>query len=385
MTSRKKTRPRARHRPSRSLPVADAGRGPSAAWGGFKSKEGDFLGVDEVDLQAMRRIGLAPFLVWPHPPQSVRPAALARELKVSSDTLKRRLAELRAAGVYHGTMVFPNPRLLGLRMASLHFRLGEEARRLVAPEAVIALPGVLGVFDMVGGDRCVDVAFEADAGRDALQDELSGLLGAASSHFVDYASPAPGAMSPLDWRLVQALRAAPDTTLERAAQAVGVSQRTAKRRFDRMAREGCIDVVGLWDPGAIEGTLLVDLVFRLAPGAGPQDVPTILNAFRSRWVAQWSPPDRRLGHLTLVVVARSARELEDLRREGESLACVERCDALVLESARESWGWLDALVAQRAGKGNEAQGRSAPPTKTAIVSAKRPVRAKARTPARTRR
>jgi DNA-binding Lrp family transcriptional regulator len=329
--------------------------------------------MDEVDLQAMRRIGLAPFLVWPHPPQSIRPAALARELKVSPDTIKRRLADLRAAGVYHGTLVFPNPRLLGLRMASLHFRLGEAARRLVPPEAVTAVPGVIGVFDMVGGDRCVDVAFGAESGRETLQGELSSLLGAASSHFVDYASPAPASMSPLDWRLVQALRTAPDTTLEQAAQAVGVSQRTAKRRFDRMAKEGCIDMVGLWDPGAMQGHLLVDLVFRLAQGAGPQDVPTILNAFRSRWVAQWSPPDRRLGHLTLVVVARSARELEDLRREGESLACVERCDALVLESARESWGWLDALVAQRAGAGQEAP---AAPARRAVVTAKAPARAK---------
>src|SRR5688500_12660690 len=109
--------------------------------------------MDAVDLQMMRRIGIAPFLTLPHPPSSLRPAALGRSLGISSDTVKRRLAALRKAGVFHGLHVFPNPRLFGLRMASLHFRLGTAARRRVTPEQVAAMPGVLGVFDMVGGDR----------------------------------------------------------------------------------------------------------------------------------------------------------------------------------------------------------------------------------------
>lgn len=156
-------------------------------------------------------------------------------------------------------------------------------------------------------------------------------------------------MTPLDWRLLQALRAAPDTTLEAAAKKVGVSVRTAKRRFDRMVVDGCLDVIGLFDPGALAGHLLVDLVFRLRDGGGKAEVAQVLNTFRSRWVAQWSPPDHRLGHLTLVVLASSARELEDLRREGESLACVERCEALIFESAREGWASVDAEIARRAG------------------------------------
>lgn len=305
--------------------------------------------MDGVDLQIMRRMGLAPFLTWPHPPASIKPAALARSLGTSTDTIKRRLAALRKAGVFHGTQVFPNPRLLGLRMASFHFRLGAAVRRLVPPGAVTKVPGVLGVFDMVGGDRCVDVAFADDGSRDVVRSELAGLLGAESSHFVDYASPAPTAMTVLDWRIIQALRRAPETSLEEAADKLGVSLRTVKRRFDRMAKDGCLDVIGLWDPGAIQGHLLVDLVFHLAPEAGRPELAAVLNAFRSRWVGQWSPPDQRLGALTLVVVAGSSRELEDYRREGESLPFVERCEVLVLEAARENWEWLDQEIARRAG------------------------------------
>lgn len=332
--------------------------------------------MDDIDLQIMRRMGIAPFLVWPHPPVSLRPPALGRALKVSSDTVKRRLAALRKAGVYHGAMVFPNPALLGLRMASFHFRLGEEERRRVAPEAVTAVPGVLGVFDMVGGDRCIDVAFADRTGRDRLLGELGDLLGAGSSHFVDYAAPMPqGQMTPLDWRLLRALRAGPDISLEAAAEAVGVSARTAKRRFDRMVRDGCVDVIGLFDPGALAGHLLVDLVFQLRDGGGKAEVAMVLNSYRSRWVAQWSPPDHRLGHLTLVVLASSARELEDLRREGESLACVKRCDALILESARESWAWLDAEIVRRteAPASPGAAPLSSPPLTRVAQKTKRPV------------
>ncbi|MBI2077113.1 MAG: winged helix-turn-helix transcriptional regulator [Euryarchaeota archaeon] len=311
--------------------------------------------VDDLDLQIMRRMGLAPFLVWPHSPSSIRPAQVARSLHVSTDTVKRRLAAMAAAGVFHGTQVFPNPRLLGLRTASFHFRMGDAARKRVPRAHVSRVGGVLGVFDMVGGDRCVDVAFGDDAARETLRDELSSLLGASSSHFVDYATPEPvGELSPLDWRILAALRAKPDTSLGAAAAACGASLRTVKRRFDRMARDGALEVIGLFDPGAISGQLVVDLLFHLVPGAGKRELATVLNAFRSRWVAQWSPPDHQLGHLALVVVATSPREVEDLRREGESLAPVERCDALILEGVDENWSWIDARIAQRTGQPRKA-------------------------------
>lgn len=315
-------------------------------------------GVDQLDLKIMRRMGVAPFLVWPHPPASIRPSALARAFQVSTDTVKRRLAAMAAAGVFHGTQVFPNPRLLGLRTASFHFRMGDTARRRILPSQVAQVGGVLGVFDMVGGDRCVDVAFADDSARERVRAELATLLGAPSSHFVDYATPRPANdLSPLDWRILRALRAKPGTTLETAAATCGVSVRTAKRRFDRMARDGALDVIGLFDPGAISGQLLVDLLFHLGPEAGKRELAAILNAFRSQWVAQWSPPDHGLGNLALVVVADSPREVEDLRREAESLTCVERCDALILEAAQENWDWVDAHI--------EARGEpSATPPKT---------------------
>lgn len=305
--------------------------------------------MDDIDLQIIRRMGVAPFLVWPHPPSSLRPSDLGRALKVSTDTVKRRIAALSASKVFHGTQVFPNPRLFGLRTGSFHFTMTGARRARVKPEAVTKIRGVLGVFDMVGGDRCVDLAYHDEASLDAIRNDLSQLLEAESRHFVDYPMPPlTTALSPLDWRILRALRAAPGTTLDAAAASLGVSLRTVKRRFDRMAKGGALDVIGLFDLGAVEGHLMVDLLFHLRPGAGREEVPKILNAFRSRWVAQWSPPDRSLGSLTLVVVARSARELEDLRREGESLSVVERCDALVLESAREDWEWVDAEIARRA-------------------------------------
>lgn len=305
--------------------------------------------MDEIDLQIIRRMGIAPFLTWPHPPASLRPSELGRSLKVSTDTVKRRLAALSAGKVFHGTQVFPNPRLFGLRAGSFHFAMNGARRARVKPEVITKIEGVLGVFDMVGGDRCVDLAYQDETSLDAIRGELSRLHGVESRHFVDYPLPQPATtLTPLDWRILQALRSSPGTGLDAAAAAIGVSLRTVKRRFDRMAKGGALDVIGLFDLGAVEGHLMVELLFHLKPGAGRDEVPKILNAFRSRWVGQWSPPDRSLGSLTLVVVARSARELEDLRREGESLSVVERCDALVLEGAREAWGWLDAEIARRA-------------------------------------
>jgi DNA-binding Lrp family transcriptional regulator len=328
--------------------------------------------LDELDLGIIRRMGLAPFLVWPHPPAGLRPAALARALHTSTDTIKRRLAAMRKQGVFHGTKAFPNPRLLGLRTASLHFSMQPGDRRRIAPQQVTEVEGVLGVFDMVGGDRCIDVAYPHDTSLHEIQDRLRSLLGVASSHFVDFATPTPGIeLSPLDWRIVRALRSKPDTSLESVAKSLGLSLRTVKRRFDRMVQEGCIDVIGLFDPGVIPGHLVVDLLFHLNPSSGKAELAAVLNAYRSRWVAQWSPPDSRLGALTLVVVAQSARELEDLRREGESLACVRRCDALVLERAVEHWDWIDVELARRGDAEAVMQKAPAPRAQTTAAPRRR--------------
>lgn len=305
--------------------------------------------MDELDLQLMRRIGVTPFLVWPHPLRSMRPSSLARSLKVSTDTVKRRLSAMQEVGVFHGVRVYPNPRLLGLRLATLHFTMGAAGRKRVSSEQVAEVPGVLGVCDLVGGGRTVDVAFHDDAGRDALRKELARLLGATASQLMDYPAPRPTRkLSRLDWRILQALRSAADSSPEEAARSLGVSVRTVKRRFDRMAEDGALDVIGLFNPGAIDGHLIVELLVHLVPGSRASDIAVVLNALRSRWFAQWSPPDGKLGHLALLTVARSAHELEGLRREAESLASVERCEVLVFDGALQDWNLLDAGIGQRA-------------------------------------
>jgi DNA-binding Lrp family transcriptional regulator len=305
--------------------------------------------VDGIDLRIMRHMGISPFLAWPHPPSATRPAAVARALGVGVDTVKRRLAALREAGVYHGLQVAPNPLLVGYRVVTFHARAKDATAKAAAVRKLAGGPGIVGTVGMVGGDCCFDVAYRSDAERDALRARIAAAFGVDPVHFIAYPLPIPRVEpTPLDWRILQALRRDPAAGLDAVAKDLGVSARTVKRRHDRLAKGGAFDVVGVFDPGAVAGQFVAYLLVHFAPGSGPEEAPRVLNAFRERWLAQWTPPERELGHLALVTAVSSARELEELRREAESIPNVARCEALVLQDAAVDWGVIDREVEARA-------------------------------------
>lgn len=319
--------------------------------------------MDELDLGILQRIGGAPFMVWPHPPESTTPAALAKSLRVSKETVRRRLAELQAAGVLNGRVLVPNYRALGLNCCTVHFRARDAGRKSDAVPKVAALDGVLAAFDMLGPDLCVDLCFRDEGDRAAKVQAIAKLLGGgATSLFLDVPLPALAKpLTPLDWRIVQAHLADFDRSPEAVGAELGVSGRTVKRRLAALVAGGAVDVVGNIDPGRIAGHFLAYLLVRLRPGAGRTEAQAVQRAFRRRWLAQWSPPERDLADVVIITVADSAGAADALRREAMTIPVVASADVLILSGVASQPAWLLAAVAERAASPGPPKAKAAEP------------------------
>lgn len=306
--------------------------------------------MDETDLEIIRRVGVAPFLVWPHPPETTTVAALAKGLKVSKETVRRRLADLERSGAFAGRILVPNFRALGLNSCTVHFRAKDAGRKSDALPKVAALDGVLGAYDMLGPDLCVDLCFQDEDDRQAKVDAIDEWLGGAStSVFLDI--PLPKLAKPpttLDWRIVLAMSGDATRSPDEVGAELGVSGRTIKRRLAALVAGGAVDIVGNFDPGRVQGKLVTYLLLRLRSGAGRADVQTIQRVFGRRWLAQWSPPERDLADVVIVTVAASAREADDLRREAMSLSQVARAETLILSGVASQPAWLTQAIQGRA-------------------------------------
>jgi DNA-binding Lrp family transcriptional regulator len=151
----------------------------------------------------------------------------------------------------------------------------------------------------------------------------------------------------LDWRILKALRYKGRRPLAEVADEVGVSLRTIRRRFDRMATEGSFFVVPAIDPGKAPGMLLYELLFHLNPDA-PESVPgQVLRLLDDRYLYHYVPSSKALGNFDILLYAESSGETEEVRQKVRSLPGVAKVTALVFRAWREYTGWIDGAIEER--------------------------------------
>lgn len=306
--------------------------------------------MDALDIRIVRELGLRPYGAAPRDPESLKPAEVARRLRVEPKTVKARLDGMREDGFLHHFEAFPNFRHLG-RAGSAHlFRIPDEDRRADALRRIEPIEGLMEVHSFVGGATCVDLAHRSPADHASKLRLLADFTGdAAPVLFYERHMPAVGsALSPLDWRILAALRHRADRPLADVAGEVGVSLKTVRRRFDRMAGEGSLFVVPVLDPSRAAGLVLFELLFYTAPDAGPGTLRAILAALDEHYVYHYVPSSQSLGNFDVLLFARSMATIEELRQKGRAIPGVVRVDSLVFRGWNDYSGWIDDEIAARA-------------------------------------
>lgn len=301
-------------------------------------------------MKIIRAMGLRPYDRHPKAPDALKPSNVAREVGTSVVTAKERIARMEEIGVIAGYQVYPNFRHLDLGARGYFFRVRSEGRKREAVREMSGLAGLLELHDFLGNGVCADFAFEGAK-------ELAAKLAFLSRHsgdrnprrFYDRHMPAVRRrLSVLDWRILQALRGRARRPLAEVSEAVGVSGRTVKRRYEAMAREGSFFVVPMLNPAKAEGLILFELLFYLREPAKAATINAILGAFDERRVYTYRPVSPEMGNFDMLLFAKSLEEVEALRQQAAAIPGVAKAEAWLFQGFFDHGAWIDQAIAQRA-------------------------------------
>jgi DNA-binding Lrp family transcriptional regulator len=315
--------------------------------------------VDDTDFRLLQAMGFIPYLPDLPPADALKPSRLAKRIGLGVKATKERIARLEAEGVIAGYDAFPNLRHFPLEWKSFHFRIPEE-RKPAFVETAQSVDGVVSRFEFVGRDVCVDLCYQDDAEMARRLKLLVSLAGGVApwEFYENHRPPVARALTPLDWRIVRALRHDAKRPFADLARELRVSQRTVKDRFDRMAREGSLWVVPRIDLGRIQGFIPFGLLVFVRPDAQRGALRSVRAALAPDALYTWTPPAAELGALGAFLRARSMAELEQTRLRAAGLAGVERVEVLMPTAVHATSAWLDEAVARRAAPSET--GRAAP-------------------------
>lgn len=321
--------------------------------------------MDALDIGIIRTMGIFPFGRVPRNPDTLKPGHLAKALGVTPETARERVQRLEMAAVISGYQVYPNLRHFGLESAGFLFQVADEERWNRLPKELKPVDGILGANYFLGNKVCVELSYRGPsdlARRLELISNLSGDLDPVKFWGRDTPS-VDRPLTPLDWRILRALRGRARRPLAEVAKELGVGYRTVKRRYDRMANEGSFFVVPVINPGKDPGLIPIWLLFYLRADASGETVREITRSFHEWQIHSHVPASRELGSFDVLVYASSPSHIEALRQRGSAIAGVGQVSALIPCAMTEADAWIDEAIDARL-EGKHAQRPRVPRGKT---------------------
>ena len=274
---------------------------------------------------------------------------ISRRLRVGRARVAGRLKAWRASGFLARYDLWLNPALVGWQGAWLNLRVDSApAKAAVLPRLGLVDGAVTGI-EFLG--EWVTLGFVAPdpAGFDRVRDLVRGLSGVR-----DADPPIPWtpveprrALSPLDLRIVRALRERPTATLAATAATVGVSTRTMTRRYADLVGNGAVWFVPAFDFRAISYPC-VSVLLAVRPGTAPAP---LARRIRARFPLTLDFGEYNGGGPTtfsFLVIPPSAAHLEELAGFVGSLDGVVGVETNVWVRMHHFPEWIDRQLARGA-------------------------------------
>ena len=259
---------------------------------------------------------------------------IARRLHTSRARVAARIRAWERAGLLREYDVWPNPSLFGLVGGSVDIRVTDRLRKPELFRRLALVDGVVGGIEFLGEWVSIQLVAPDFATVERRIRLLAGLDGVA-----EVGSPFPWStfevrrsLSPLDVRIIRALRANPKASLVETAKAVGVSVRTVTTRYGALLDENLVWFLPGYDFTPLASPI-VSLTMQLETR---EHRAPVLQALQSRvpWFLEfgWSGfgPVFTPELLTVFVFAPSAAGIEGIERSAREIPGVTGVDANVM-------------------------------------------------------
>ena len=160
---------------------------------------------------------------------------IAKRLSVDEETVRRRLARLRKAGVIGNFVLFLNPRLLDRKNTILYLELKDYDSIVQAIPKLKLMDGIISFTAVHEAGLIVSIFYPSES---ALTRQIALIESICEPKTViSWTAPYPqfaGYLTKTDWIILQALRKDPRRKLSDLASDLGISSRTINRRTKRL-------------------------------------------------------------------------------------------------------------------------------------------------------
>jgi DNA-binding Lrp family transcriptional regulator len=270
---------------------------------------------------------------------------IARELGVRRARVSARLNAWRDSGLLRRYDVWVNPALFGWQGVGINIRVHHPREKADLFSRLAALEGAVSGVEFLGEWITFGVVTPNAAALERTLRIIRGLVGVRE---VDV--PVPWRMlpprrelSPLDIRIVRALRENPTAMLSTTADQVGVSTRTMTRRYANLVENRDVWFFPIFDFRAFSSPV----VFLGMTLRAETDRSSILRRIQTRYplsLAFRGMPERPgpdAGGLLSLVMPPSAAQLEEVEMYVASIEGVEQLEANVVVRLHSFPDWFD--------------------------------------------
>jgi DNA-binding Lrp family transcriptional regulator len=274
---------------------------------------------------------------------------VAERLHVGRSRVAARLKVWKDAGFLRRFDVWLNPALLGWQGGWVSLRVEHPRMKPDLFRRLRLVDGVVSALEFIGEWTSVGLIAPD---RETLQRRVDLLRGLAGVSGIEgpapWNPPAPTRpVSPLDLRIIHALRERPTASLSDIARRVGISTRTMTRRYSELVEGWAVWFVPVFDFTALISPV-VCLNLAVDPGTSQDAVvralrkkfPLVLEARRGALV-----PGNGTELIVLFVTLPSAASLEELDRWTAAIEGVQGVEALTMIRMHAFPEWFDHQLA----------------------------------------
>jgi len=198
---------------------------------------------------------------------------MARKLRVDEVTVRNRIKRLQQSGFLKGTRLIVNPGLLGVRVAQLWFDVRPPSAKDDLIRKLSLMHGVLAISDSHGPSLTLVIMYESEISVKKEFELIAEMSNA--QNLVRGNIPFPECAIELthtDWKIIKAIQTDPRQSFSVISREAGMSQKTVKRRLQRMIEEKTLFVIPSWNPKALDGAIIADLVVFYANSGSKADL-----------------------------------------------------------------------------------------------------------------
>lgn len=299
--------------------------------------------MDHLDVRIFKSLGVLSYDQDSCDFSRLNPWIIAKKLGANGRTVKLRMRKMQQCGFIDHFQIYPNFRFLGLNATAYGFEVGDVVRKYEVISDCSLSDGINEIHNFIGTKVCIEFTY-SDARDESRKLELLRRLtrcDTALKIYDRFMPPTDITLSRTDWRIIKALRYNALMDLSEAAGTLGLTAKTVRRRFDRMARHNAVQIYPIVNPARLPNTITYVIQVFPPPERWNEVMGKVIRYLdHSCILTRLHPP----GWGALYLIADTIAEAEDNLVKIRDIEGVRDATTLILKEVQDHSQWLDSTI-----------------------------------------